>query len=143
MIEGGKRWPYPTVDVDGSAVVDEEGENQSCACGNDSWTQDWRAADREGRLSFDAAGSSDAEEFAVCPVCGRVYPNGALFYGEAAVAVARYDTGSAAFVAALARYDGEAYGGPAAGVRGLGYCLPPRTAADCDGDLVDRRSGER
>ena len=83
-------WPYPTVRVDGTATVDEEGENQVCACGNDSWTQDWRSADRLGRLAFDAAGSADPDEFAVCPVCGRVYPNAALFHGAAA-AVARYE----------------------------------------------------
>ncbi|MGA6128936.1 MULTISPECIES: hypothetical protein [unclassified Microbacterium] len=102
-------WPYPTVRVDGTATVDEEGENQVCACGNDSWTQDWRSADRHGRLAFDTAGSADPDEFAVCPVCGRVYPNAALFHGAAA-AVARYEITSAEFIAALQRYDHDAYG---------------------------------
>lgn len=102
-------WPYPTVPVDGIATVDEDGENQVCACGNDSATQDWRSADRHGCLTFDAAGSSDPNEFAVCPVCGRVYPNAALFRGAAA-AVARYEITSAKFVAALQRYDHDAYG---------------------------------
>ena len=96
-------WPYPTVRVDGIATVDEDGENQVCACGNDSATQDWRSADRHGRLTF------DPDEFAVCPVCGRVYRNAALFQGAAA-AVARYEITSAEFTAALRRYDHDAYG---------------------------------
>ena len=57
-------WPYPTVRVDGTATVDEEGENQVCACGNDSWTQDWRRADRLGRLAVEC-GQSHLER-----VCG-------------------------------------------------------------------------
>lgn len=103
-------WPYPTVRVDGIATVDEDGENQVCACGNDSAAQDWRNADRYGRLTFDAAGSSDPGEFAVCPVCGRVYPNAVLFRGAAVEAVARYEITSAEFIAALRRYDHDAYG---------------------------------
>lgn len=91
-------------------MVDEDGENQVCACGNDSATQDWRSADRHGRLTFDAAGSSDPDEFAVCPVCGRVYPNAALFRVVAVAAVARYEVTSAEFIAALRRYDQDAYG---------------------------------
>lgn len=106
-------WPYPTVPVDGRAVVDEDGEDQVCECGNSSWTEGWAQADRFGRLTFAAAGSSDPAEFAVCPVCGRVYPNGELFEG-AAVAVARYDVASGVFVAALAQYNRDAYGAPGA-----------------------------
>ena len=106
-------WPYPTVPVDGTASIDDDGENQTCACGNDSWTQDWRHADSHGRLTFEAAGSSDPDEFAVCPVCGRVYPNRALFVGgDDVAAVTRYDTSSTAFTVALAGYDRDAYEGP-------------------------------
>lgn len=105
-----ERWPYPTVSVDGRATVDDDGENQTCECGNDSWTQDWRHADRDGRLSFEAAGSSDPDEFAVCPVCGRVYPNAALFVDGVVPAIVRYETSSSSFVAALQRYDHDAYG---------------------------------
>ncbi len=110
MSDAVAAWPYPTVDVDGQATVEDDGENQVCECGNDSWTQDWRHADRDGRLTFDASGSSDPDEFAVCPVCGRVYANGALFKGDAASAVARYDVSSPGFTAALRRYDQDAYG---------------------------------
>lgn len=45
----------------------------------------------------------------MCPVCGRVYRNAALFQGAAA-AVARYEITSAEFTAALRRYDHDAYG---------------------------------
>lgn len=110
MSDAVAAWPYPTVVVDGKATVEDDGENQVCECGNDSWTQDWRHADRDGRLTFDASGSSDPDEFAVCPVCGRVYANGALFKGDAASAVARYDVSSPGFTAALRRYDQDAYG---------------------------------
>lgn len=114
MAEAIGEWPYPTVPVDGSATVDDDGENQACACGNDSWAEDWRHADRNGCLSFEASGSFDPAEFAVCPACGRVYPNVVLFDASAgtAAAVARYDVSSPLFTAALARYDHEAYGAP-------------------------------
>lgn len=107
-------WPYPTVPVDGHATVDEAGDNQTCECGNDSLVEDWRSADRSGRLSFGASGSFDHVEFAVCPSCGRVYPNGALFDAgsEPVEAIARYDLSSQSFTAALAWYDHEAYGAP-------------------------------
>lgn len=104
-------WPYPTVIFDGFATVDEEGENQSCECGNDSRATDWSCADRTGRLTFDATASSDPAEFAVCPECGRIYSNENLFApldGKAA-AVARYDTVSPAFIADLRRYNHDAY----------------------------------
>lgn len=112
MVEGPGRWPYVTVPVDGAAEVDEDGENQVCECGNDSWTEDWRHADRLGRLSFASSGSDDPEEFAVCPVCGRVYSNALLFVSSVVPAVVRYDVGGAAFIADLVRYDREAYGPP-------------------------------
>ncbi len=98
-----RTWPYRTVRVDGQATIDDDGENQTCACGNDSWTQDWHHADRDGRLTFDASGSSDPDEFAVCPACGRVYPNGALFEGGVVPAVARYKISSAEFGEAARR----------------------------------------
>lgn len=41
--------------------------------------------------------------------CAAVYPNAALFHGAAA-AVARYEITSAEFIAALQRYDHDAYG---------------------------------
>lgn len=106
-------WPYPTVRVDGIATVDENGENQVCACGNDSATHDWRSADRHGRLTFDAAGSSDPDEFAVCPECGRVYSNRELFASGHVPAVARFDVDTDDFIEALALYDRLAYRGPA------------------------------
>lgn len=105
-----RTWPYRTVRVDGQATIDDDGENQTCACGNDSWTQDWHHADRDGRLTFDASGSSDPDEFAVCPACGRVYPNGALFEGGVVPAVARYKISSAEFVEAARRYKRDAHG---------------------------------
>ena len=110
MSEGLASWPYVTVAVDGVAVVDEDGEDQVCACGNSSLTEDWRHADRWGRLSFESSGSSDPAEFAVCPVCGRVYSNALLFVSLVVPAVARYDVQDAAFAAALALYDRQAYG---------------------------------
>ena len=107
-------WPYPTVPVDGNVTVTDDGDNQVCACGNDSRAEDWRQADRDGRLTFEASGSSDSAEFTVCPVCGRVYTNLALFDANAgaAAAAARYDVSSPAFATALARYDRDAYWGP-------------------------------
>lgn len=106
------RWPYPTVPVDGVASTDVDGEDQVCECGNSSLTQDWCAADADGRLSADAAGSSDPAEHAVCPVCGRVYPNEGLFSGQPTPAIARYDTGSREFIAEWRTYDRAAYGAP-------------------------------
>jgi hypothetical protein len=112
------KWPYRTVDVDGSASVDADGENQTCACGNDSATQDWRAANQQGHLTFEASGSSDPAEHAVCPVCGRVYLNADLFADDrCAEAVARYDTADPRFVAALVHYDHDAYGSQAGSQR--------------------------
>jgi hypothetical protein len=113
MTEAIGEWPYPTVPVDGNATVDYV---------NDSWAEDWRHADRDGHLSFEASGSSDPAEFTVCPACGRVYTNLALFDANAgaaaAVAVAQYDASSPLFTAALARYDRDAYGAaPPAGER--------------------------
>lgn len=107
-------WPYPTVPFDGFATVDEEGENQTCECGNDSWTTDWSHADRTGRLTFDATASSDPAEYAVCPECGRVYSNEDLFepLDGKAPAIARYDTASTAFIADLRRYNHDTYGAP-------------------------------
>ena len=105
--------PYLTVAVDGHATVDRDGENQMCEGGNDSWSANWRHADRDDNLSLEASGSSDPAEFSVCPSCGRVYTNVALFdasAGGAAPAVAQNDTSSARFTAELARYDSEAYG---------------------------------
>lgn len=104
-------WPYPTVLVDGEITVDDEGENQTCECGNDSQTKNWCHATSDGRLSWMADGSSDPSEFAVCPVCGRVYPNLTLFEARriAAAAIARYDTHSAQFIDDLSRYNHAAY----------------------------------
>lgn len=103
---------YPTslTSVDGTARVTEDGENQTCECGNDSETDDWAAADRNGHLNPDSLGSGDEEEYAVCPDCGRVYSNADLFKGDAP-AVARYDTNSAEFKSALADYNTAVYGG--------------------------------
>ena len=111
MTEAIGEWPYPTVPVDGNATLDGDGENQVCECGNDSWAENWRHSDRDGHLSFEASGSSDPAEFTVCPACGRVYTNLALFDANAgaAAAVAQYDASSPLFTAALARYDREAY----------------------------------
>ena len=108
-------WPYRTVVVDGFAVVDDDGENQVCACGNDSATQDWRHADTLGRLTFEASGSGDPAEHAVCPVCGRIYLNASLFNpGESIAAIARYDVTDPGFLSDLAMYDRDAYGGSTA-----------------------------
>lgn len=108
--QGG--WPYPTVPVDGIAWTDVDGEDQVCECGNSSLSYDWCAADAAGRLSADSAGSSDPAEHAVCPVCGRVYPNGELFSGLPTHAIARYDTGSGEFTAARLSYERATYGAP-------------------------------
>lgn len=111
MIKQKPAWPYPTAPVDGAATIDEEGENQTCACGNDSQTSDWCHADYLGRLTWESEGSSDPSEFAVCPICGRVYPNAVLFEALEVAAVARYDTNSPPFTCALAQYNRDAYGG--------------------------------
>lgn len=114
MTEATGEWPYPTVPVDGNATVTDDGDNQVCECGNDSRAEDWRQSDRDGRLTFEASGSSDPTEFTVCPVCGRVYTNLALFDANAgaAAAAARYDVSSPEFATALAGYDRDAYWGP-------------------------------
>lgn len=111
MTEAARNWPYPTRAARGSAQVDDDGENQRCACGNDSHSEDWRHADRTGRLTFDASGSSDPAEFAVCPECGRIYSNAQLFdpIDGKAPATARYDVNARAFRTALAQYNRAAY----------------------------------
>lgn len=111
MSTSASGWPYPTLLVDGEITVDEEGENQTCECGNDSQTECWCHATSDGRLSWMADGSSDPSEFAVCPVCGRVYPNETLFeaQGSTVAAIARYDTTSAGFIEDLRRYSHVAY----------------------------------
>ncbi|ARJ07639.1 hypothetical protein GCM10010988_40430 [Cnuibacter physcomitrellae] len=98
---------YPV--VDGIAVADVDGENQTCACGNDSYAADWYAADSEGAITFDSSGSTNPDEHTLCPACGRLYRNTDLFTGTAA-AVARYDTHSPAYLAALEQYERDAYG---------------------------------
>lgn len=105
-------WPYPTVPADGLAWTDVDGEDQVCECGNSSLSYDWRAADSTGRLSANSAGSSDPSEYAVCPLCGRVYSNEALFTGSPAPAIARYDTSSIEFTIARRAYEKDAYGEP-------------------------------
>lgn len=106
-----RAWPYPTVPVNGEATVDEDGDTQTCACGNDSWALDWRHATQDGRLQWMPNGSLDPAEFAVCPSCGRVYANGDLFDAQTggAAAIVRYDTSSAEFVEGLSQYDHDAY----------------------------------
>lgn len=106
-------WPYPTVPADGFAWTDVDGEDQVCECGNSSLSYDWCAADAAGRLSAYSAGSSNPREYAVCPLCGRVYPNEGLFTGRPTPAIARYDSDSTDFIDARRVYDDEAYGGPA------------------------------
>lgn len=114
MTDVSQHWPYPTLAVRGSAQADSDGQHQMCACGNDSHSADWCHADRTGRLSFGTSGSSDPAEFAVCPVCGRVYSKAALLdpTDEGVPAVARYDANSRPFLTALAQYDREAWQAP-------------------------------
>lgn len=109
MTRPAPAWPYPTVPVDGSASIDEEGENQTCECGNDSQTSSWCHADNLGRLTWGSEGSFDPSEFAVCPVCGRIYSNATLFEALEVAAVARYDTSSPTFMSALSQYNPDAY----------------------------------
>lgn len=111
MSETERAWPYPTVPVDGKATVDEDGDTQTCACGNGSCALDWRHATQDGRLQWMADGSSNPAEFAVCPVCGRIYANGDLFGAQAGsvAAIARYDTRSAESIEDLSQYDHFAY----------------------------------
>lgn len=106
----GRSWPYPTLPVRGSLTVGVDGKNQRCACGDDTHSSGWNHADATGRLTFAAFGSSDPDEFAVCPSCGRMYSNADIFqaaYGIA-TAIARYDVNSRDFNAARAQYDREA-----------------------------------
>lgn len=111
MSETERAWPYPTVPVNGEATVDEDGDTQTCACGNDSWALDWCHATREGRLRWMPEGSADPAEFAVCPLCGRVYANSDLFEARdrTASAIARYETNSAEFIEELSGYNRAAY----------------------------------
>lgn len=112
MTEEQRVWPYPTITADGDATVDEDGDNQTCECGNDVWSSDWCHASSDGHLRWMTNGSTDPEEFAVCPVCGRVYANAGLFkaQGRSTAAVARYDVNSDAFKAAVFEYVSAAYG---------------------------------
>lgn len=105
-----RSWPYPTVPVRGHLTVDREGESQRCACGSVSYTQGWNRADQTGRLTFAVSGSSDPDEFSVCPSCGRVYSNADLSGSDDGVvaAVARYNVNARIFRAARAQYDREA-----------------------------------
>ncbi|MEE6388166.1 hypothetical protein V3G71_04865 [Microbacterium paraoxydans] len=65
--------------------------------------------DPTGRLTFAASGSSDPDEFAVCPSCGRVYYNADLLQSDDGVvaAVARYEVSARVFMAARAQYQSE------------------------------------
>ncbi|AXH37484.1 hypothetical protein DVJ78_18070 (plasmid) [Humibacter sp. BT305] len=100
---------YPAVDVDECAVVDVDGENQTCACGNDTYAADWYAADTTGAVTFCCSASTNPDEHTLCPACGRLYRNADLFTGTA-TAIARYDTHSPAYLAALEQYERDAYG---------------------------------
>lgn len=100
---------YPVVDADGCAAVDVDGENQTCACGNDTYAADWYAADSTGAVTFWCSASTNPDEHTLCPVCGRLYRNADLF-ADNATAVARYDTHSPAYLAALEQYERDAYG---------------------------------
>lgn len=106
-----RSWPYPTVPVRGSLTVDSDGNNPRCACGHDSGSQYWAHADRTGRLTFAVCETSDPDEFAVCPSCGRVYSNADLFHSDDGVvaAIAQYDVNARVFKAARVQYDREAY----------------------------------
>lgn len=108
---------YPTVPLgeEITATVTEDGEDQVCACGNSSATEDWMAADASGRIDPEAAGSSDEREHTICPVCGLIYRNADLFAigdsGGTVAAIARADTTSEAFVTDRRAYDAAVYGG--------------------------------
>lgn len=110
MSPSREMWPYPTVPVDGVAWTDVDGEDQVCECGNTSLSFDWCAADATGQLSALAAGSSDPAEYAVCPLCGRIYPNARLFSGHPTPAIGRYDTNSSELAAAKREYNKDVYG---------------------------------
>ncbi|CAD6016161.1 hypothetical protein [Agreia sp. COWG] len=101
-------YPLASLPNDGVAITDEDGENQTCPCGNDSQAADWVPADTTGAMTFEASGSSNPAEHTVCPECGRLYRNADLFTGAAAP-IARYDVTSAAFTAALAQYNRYAF----------------------------------
>ncbi|WP_202567693.1 hypothetical protein [Agreia sp. COWG] len=108
-------WPYPTTAsvTRGGSTVAADGENQTCVCGNDSQSTDWAAGDASGNITFLASGSADADDHAICPDCGRVYQNRDLFAAaeeQPASAVTQYDIRSAFFIAALRRYNNDAYG---------------------------------
>jgi hypothetical protein len=68
-------FPYPLVatDLRRIATVDAEGENQTCACGNDSQADGWVALDANGVIDFAASGSADGRQYTLCPVCARVF----------------------------------------------------------------------
>lgn len=109
---------YPTVPFDTAAAarLEDEGENQVCACGNDSTATGWRAANAAGRLSPDDLGDDDDNGHNICAACGLVYRNGDLFgmeeHGATAAAFARYDISDPTFQLELARYDHVVYGDP-------------------------------
>lgn len=109
-----QQWPYPTTEFDDGAraFVDEDGENQTCACGNDSFTNDWVAADASGRISPDSQGSADPAEHTVCPSCGLVYLNEDLFGAAETPArpIARFDLSDPRFREALKAYEASVYG---------------------------------
>ncbi|MGO1852782.1 MAG: hypothetical protein ACTH0V_05165 [Microbacteriaceae bacterium] len=130
----------------GRATVNEDGEDQVCECGNNTWTNDWMAADRDGRIDPDAQGSSEPDEHTVCPDCGLVYRNADLFSAAetgGAPAVARYDVSSTEFRRDHDRYQQEIYGAPATGDLGTAHSAgmndtEPRTTYSTLPEAVER-----
>lgn len=105
-------YPLSSDPLDGEVTVSDDGEDQDCVCGNSaSGSGYWLDADPDGKIDADRQQSTDEADHAICPNCGRVYENGALFeaLGGSAPAVARYDVTSPEFQAARQAYEDEIF----------------------------------
>lgn len=109
---GVHAYPLSSELLDGEVTVSDDGEDQECVCGNAAVGDGyWLDADPDGKIDPDRQQSTDDADHAVCPKCGRVYENGALFeaVGSSAPAVARYDVESPEFQAARQAYEDEIF----------------------------------
>jgi len=104
-----RRAPIPPC----SAIfVDDEGEDQTCSCGNSTRSGWWAAGDATGTPSLDAVGSADCNTTIICPHCGLVFRMGDTELGKSTPPIARFDITDDAFSDALEQQHWQMFGGP-------------------------------
>lgn len=94
------------------AHITDDSENQVCGCGNDTYSNDWCAADADGHLNPAHAGTERLDLTTVCPTCGAIYSNTALMTAEPhtpIAAIGHRDLDSTAWRLELADYNRSLY----------------------------------